>query len=547
VSTEGVAAAEPPRPAAAPPVPPAPPAPEVPGPGVDDSAGVVAAPARLARPAWLGLAGLAAVLVALETAVSARYGYHRDELYFLAASDHLAWGYVDQPPLTVALAGLAKAVFGDSLVGLRLLPAVAVGVAVVLTGLTARELAGSDQAVSRAAQVLAAACVAASGVTVALGHLHATATFDLAFWAALLLALVRLLRTDDARLWPVVGVLAGVGMLNKTTVLQLAGVCLLGLLADRRGRALLATPHFAAAVLIAGAIASPYLAWQAGHGWPQLEIFADLRAENGGLGAGLAFIPLQVPMTNPFLTPVWVLGLLWLLRSPDGRRWRPVAVGYLLLVAFYVAVGGKPYYAFGFYPALFAAGAVRLAARAAARAAGRDRSLRLRRALPAVALAAVPLLPLLLPVLPASSLSWTSAVNDDAAETFGWPAYVRQIEQVRAGLPAAERAEAAVVTGNYGEAGALVRFAAPEVAARTFSGHNSYWFFGRPAVDGAIVVAVGFPRSWLAGRFDSVTPARRLDNGAGIDNEEQGRTVWVCRGMHGSWASAWIDWRHYDG
>jgi 4-amino-4-deoxy-L-arabinose transferase-like glycosyltransferase len=482
-------------------------------------------------------------LVAVETAVSARYGYHRDELYFLAASEHLAWGYVDQPPLTVAFAGLARAVFGDSLVGLRLLPALAVGVAVVLTGLIARELAGPDRAASRAAQILAAACVAGSGATVVLGHLHATATFDLVFWAALLLALVRLLRTGDTRLWPAVGVLAGAGLLNKTTVLQLAGVCLAGLLADRRGRALLAAWHFAAAVLVAGALASPYLAWQAAHGWPQLDVFADLRDEHGGLGAGLAFIPLQLPMTNPLLAPVWMLGLLWLLRAPEGRRWRPVAAGYLMLVAFYLVVGGKPYYAFGFYPALFAAGAVRLAARGAAR----GRPLRLRRALPAVGLVAVLPLPLELPVLPPSSLEWTTAVNFDVGETFAWPAYVRQVEQVRSGLPAAERAGALVVTANYGEAGALERFAAADTAARTFSGHNSYWFFGRPMRDGATVVVVGYRRPWLAERFDSVTLARRLDNGAGIENDAQGAPVWVCRGLRGSWASTWVDWRHYGG
>ncbi len=371
--------------------------------------------ACLARPAWSGLLVVAAVLVAVEMAVSARYGYHRDELYFLAASKHLVWGYVDQPPLTVALAGLAQRVFGDRLIGLRLLPALAVGVAVVLTGLTgltgliARELAGA--AASRAAQILAAACVAGSGVTIAIGHLHSTTTFNLVFWTALLLTLVRLLRTGDARLWFVVGVLA-----------------------------------------------SPYLAWQAGHGWPQFEIFADLRRDDGGLGAGLAFIPLQALMTNPFLTPVWLLGLLWLLRSPEGRRWRPVAVGYLL-----------------------------------------------RRALPAVGLVAV---------IP---------------------------------LPAAERTEAVVVTGNYGEAGALERFATVDTATRTFSGHTSLWFFDRPARDDTTAIVVGYSQSWLGERFDSVALARRLDNGADVENEEQGTPVWICRGSRGSWASTWIDWRHYDG
>jgi hypothetical protein len=178
----------------------------------------------------------------------------------------------------------------------------------------------------------------------------------------------------------------------------------------------------------------------------------------------------------------------------------------------------------------------------------RTRPLRLRRALPAVALVALIPLPVLLPILPASSLSFTTKFDHDGArETFAWPAYVGQIEQVRSRLPAAERSEAVVVTANYGEAGALERFASADTAARTFSGHNSYWFFGRPPSDDATVIVVGYRRSWLSERFDSVVLARRLDNDAEIENWEQDVPVWICHGLHGSWASTWIDWRHYDG
>jgi hypothetical protein len=489
--------------------------------------------------AWRGLLAIAAALIAIEMSVSNRYGYHRDELYFLAASRHLAWGYVDEPPLTVALAGLARVIVGGSLVGLRLLPAMAVATAATLTGLIAREL--SPAAGSRAAQIVAAACFAGSSAALALGHVLATATVDLVFWAALLLGLVRLARTRNTRLWPAIGVIAGVGMLNKTTVFQLAGACLAGLAADRRSRALLATPGFALAAAIAGLIASPYLIWQAQHGWPQLAIFADLWRRDGGLGPGLAFVPLQPMVTNPLLAPVWLIGLRWLLFSSDGRRWRPVATAFLALVAFYALVGGKPYYVYGFYPVLFAAGAARLVARSAAV----SRPLRLRRVLSAIGLVAGLPLPLLLPVLPPATLPWTSRVNADAGETFAWPAYVRQIEQVRDQLPPAERAAAIIVTANYGEASALAWLGAPDVAAATFSGHNSFWFFGRPPSGRATVIVIGYQRSWLAARFGSVTMARRLDNGAGIRNEEQGTPVWICRGLHGSWPTTWIDWRHY--
>jgi hypothetical protein len=494
--------------------------------------------ARLPPPALRGLLAVAAVLVAVELAYAGRYGYHRDELYFLEASRHLAWGYVDQPPLTPALAALARAVFGGWLPGMRLLPALAVGALTVVGGLLARELGGG-----RAAQLLAAACVAGSSVVIAVGHFHGTTTYDLLGSAVVLLLLARLLRTRAGRLWPLIGLAVGVGLENKPSMAQLAGVGMVGLLADRQGRRVLATPWLLAGAAVALALWAPYLAWQAGHGWPQLDIFADLRVQDGGLGAGLAFLPLQAVMTNPLLTPVWVAGLWWLLRDRAARRWRPIAVAYLLLVAFYVVVGGKPYYAAGFYPALFAAGAVWFASR---REHG---DLRLRRLLGAVAVAAVVPLPLVLPVLPVATINAVRAVNSDAAETYGWPTYVAQILAVRASLPPAEQARVVAVTGNYGEAGALARYGGAWGRQASFSGHNSYWFWGPPHGDGSVVIVVGYgqARDLLDERFGSVTLAGRLDNRHGVDNEEQGQPVWLCRDLRGTWADTWIAWRHYDG
>ncbi|HEV8648599.1 MAG TPA: glycosyltransferase family 39 protein [Actinomycetes bacterium] len=499
--------------------------------------------AAIPRPpvATRGLLGVAAALVALLLAVASRYGYHRDELYFLVASRHLAWGYVDQPPLTPALAGLARLLFGDSLLGLRLLPALAVGALVVVTGLLTRELGGG-----RAAQLLAAACVAGSGVTLGTGHLHSTTTYDLLAWAVGLWLLVRLLGTGDRRLWLPIGLVAGVGLLNKATMAQLAGAGLVGVLADRDARSLLASRWLLAGAAVAALLWAPYLAWQAGHGWPQLAVFADLRAEDGGLGAGLAFLPLQLLVTNPLLAPVWLLGLVALLRDGWARAWRPLAVAYLVFVAFYMLVGGKPYYAFGFYPVLFAAGAVRLARRRERHGGG---GLPLRRLLPAVALAAALPLPLLLPVLPASTLTVVAKANYDAGETFAWPTYVAQVLRVRDGLPPAERAAAIAVTANYGEAGALARYGGTWGRDAVFSGHNSSWWWGPPSGDGRVVIVVGYSqrRAFLQERFRSVTLAARLDNGQGVDNEEQGQPVWVCRDLTGTWASTWLGWRHYSG
>jgi 4-amino-4-deoxy-L-arabinose transferase-like glycosyltransferase len=499
-----------------------------------------AAPLRPAV-ATAGLLGVAAVLVVLLLAVATRYGYHRDELYYLVASRHLAWGYVDQPPLTPALAGLARLLFGDSLLGLRLFPVLAVGAVVMVTGLLTRELGGG-----RDAQLLAAACVAGSGVTLATGHLHSTTTYDLLAWSVGLLLLVRLLRTRQPRLWLPIGLVAGVGLLNKATVAQLAGAVLVGMLADRDARRLLASRWLLAGAAIAALLWAPYLAWQAGHGWPQLAVFADLRAEDGGLAAGLAFLPFQLLVTNPLFALVWLLGLVALLRDGWAHAWRPLAVAYLVFVAFYTVVGGKPYYAFGFYPVLLAAGAIRLARRRERHGRG---ALPLRRLLPAVALAAAIPLPLLLPVLPASTLEVVAKLNYDAGETFAWPTYVAQVLRLRDTLPPAERARVVAVTGNYGEAGALARYGGAWGREASFSGHNSYWWWGPPRGDGRVVIVVGSAqsRAFLEEHFRSVTLATRLDNGQGVDNEEQGQPVWVCRGLTGTWADTWLGWRHYSG
>jgi hypothetical protein len=239
---------------------------------------------------------------------------------------------------------------------------------------------------------------------------------------------------------------------------------------------------------------------------------------------------------------VWVVGLVALLRWPELRPWRPLAVAWLLLVGFYTLVGGKPYYAAGLYPVLYAAGWLRVAAWRAAR----GRPARPRLVLAAVALAALAPVPLLLPVVPVSAVDVVGQVNEDSLETIGWPRYVAQIEAARAALPAADQAEVVVVTGNYGEAGAVARFAGPWADGRVFSGHNSWWFWGPPPGDGRVVLVVGEDPAWLAGRFASVTLAGRLDNGLGLDNEEQGQSVWLARDLRGGWAD-WRAWRHYDG
>ena len=207
--------------------------------------------------AWTAIA-IGAIVLACQLALATRYGWHRDELYFVACGRHLAWGYVDQPPFTPAVARLATAMFGNSLTGLRLFPALADAITVVLAAVIARDLGGTHRA-----QVLGATSVAIASVVLGVGHLLSTAMFDTLAWAAISALAVHALRTRDGRWWIPAGVVAGIGLENKYTVAFLLAGLAVGVAATRRD--LVRDPWLWAGLAIALALWVPNLVWQAQH------------------------------------------------------------------------------------------------------------------------------------------------------------------------------------------------------------------------------------------------------------------------------------------
>ena len=247
---------------------------------------------------WPAVGAIAGAVVALLLAVAKRYGWHRDELYFLEAGrDHLAWGYIDQPPFTPFVARIADWIAPGNLVVLRVAPALTAGATVVLGALIVRELGGA-----RRAQIAGAAALACCGFPLGVGHLLSTAAFDLTAWMALLWLTVRLLRTRDPRWWVAFGAAAGVAMLNKDLVVLLALAVVIGLVADRRWE-LLRTPWMVIGGVVALVIAAPNLLWQADHGWPQLEMAEALSDRLAGENR-TTLIPLQLLFAGPLLVPV---------------------------------------------------------------------------------------------------------------------------------------------------------------------------------------------------------------------------------------------------
>src|SRR5215469_9805724 len=272
--------------------------------------------------AWRGIAIIAVAAFAVEMAVSARYGYVRDELYFLSAGHHLAFGFVDQPPLTPLLARLGEIVGQGTLAGLRVLPALALAALVVATAAMSRMLGAG-----RTGQLLAALAAATCGEYLGAMHELTTTTPDFVFWAVTLLLVMTLLASQDPRWWLAFGACAGVASEAKWNIGFLIVALAAGFLATD-ARRLLRSRYLLAGCLITAALAAPDLIWQAAHGWPSIDVFRALQGQAGHNRA--VYWAGQVLYTGPVLVPVWAAGAVWSVRSGAARRFRPLGIACVL-------------------------------------------------------------------------------------------------------------------------------------------------------------------------------------------------------------------------
>src|SRR6185312_6075686 len=349
---------------------------------------------------WAGIALIAVAAVAVEMAVSARYGYVRDELYFLSAGQHLAFGYVDQPPLTPLLARTTAGLTGGTLAGFRILPALGLAALVVMTAAMSRRLGAG-----RTGQLLAALAAATCAEYLGAMHELTTTTPDLVFWALILLLVMRLLASRNPRWWLAIGGCAGVASEAKWNIAFLLAGLAAGFLLTG-ARRLLASRYLLIGALIAAVLAAPDVVWQAAHGWPGLDVFRVLQTAAGH--NRIVYWPAQVLYTGVVLTPVWVGGAVWSLRSAAARPFRPAAIACVIVIALQFVLGGKAYYPGAAFTLLLAAGCVQLERRLAARA---PRARRIMPAFPsafaagaAMVAGAVLAAPVALPVLPAGAL-----------------------------------------------------------------------------------------------------------------------------------------------
>jgi 4-amino-4-deoxy-L-arabinose transferase-like glycosyltransferase len=489
------------------------------------------APRRLSRFAWSPVAVVLAIDAGLLLATVDRYGYFRDELYFRMLAAHPAWGYVDQPPFTPMLAKAGMAVFGDTLWALRL-PAMLFALAAVgLTAAITRELGGG-----RAAQTLAATGVSSLFLLIA-GHVLLTATPDQVVWLLVLLFAARALRRDDPRWWLGVGCVVGMGLYNKQLVLLLVAALAVSLLVVGPGEHL-RSRWLWSAVAVATLLALPNVLYQATHGWPEATMAHALAAQKGSDDRTF-FVPFQLVMLGVTITPIWVAGLVHLLRDARFRRVRALGIAYPVVAALVVITGGQPYYTFGLLAFLFAVGSVVITEWAAAH---RGRWAWIGAAVTASAATAVVVG---LPVIPAQSLpAAIGTINQTARDSVGWPTYVREIAIIYQAIPTAERSRTVILTDNYGEAGAVSRYGYRYHLPPAYSGQNELFTYGPPPPDTTTALVVGLANP---GRhFADCRVASHLDDRLHVSNEEQGRPISICRGPDAPWPRLWDAFRHYD-
>lgn len=456
----------------------------------------------------------AAIAALLHAATAWRYGYFRDELYFIAASKHLTWGYVDQPPM-VALAAWLAAPFGYHLIALRALPILAAALAVYVAVRLARELGGGSFA-----QLLAGTATLLMPAYLLLGNTLTTSSFEPLFWTLAFYCTIRIVRAPvagAARSWAMLGILVALGAYAKYSMLLPVAGIVIGLLATPQRR-VLRSPYPLYAAALAVLLLAPNIAWQWLHGWPFFEVlrgdFAHRPAFQNGLALeyrslasnAVAFALEQLLYTNPLAVPVWLAGAIAPFRLLAMRDLRWITVAYAFVFAVSVALGAKGYYIVGVYATLLAVGAVAIEGLAAYA----------RRAIfAALVTVGVLALPLSLPVLPVDGLvAYTKAlgltgrsgspahlIEPIFAEEFGWQRLARDVAGLYFLLPASVRARTAIYADTYGDAGALDFFGPQYGLPPAISSQNSYYLWGTRGYDGTTLVAIGATRIDILRRF----------------------------------------------
>ena len=511
------------------------------------------------QPAWTLIALFAGAKLLVQAIGLEGYGYFRDELYYLASTEHLAWGYVDHPPLSIAALALVTWLFGEGQWAVRLVPALLGAALVAVVGWMAARLGGG-----RMAQALAMTAALVAPMYLALHHFYSMNAWSLLFWALASAVLLHALDGGNERTWWLLGAVLGLGLMNKVDVLWLGAGLGVGLLFS--GRHLLRTRGPWIAGVLSFLIFAPHLIWQALNGWPTVEFVRNASSNKMKTVAPLDYIGEQVMTMHPFTLPIWLAGLVFLLSQPRFRIAGWIYPSVLLILV--VNGTSRSGYLVGAYPLLFAAGGVALVSWLGRIPFGRERFARI--AVPAYAVvllaAGAFTAPLVLPVLSvedylqhAKRLGIEASTDERKevgqlpqfyADMFGWPELAAEVARVADQLDAGERQETAIFVGNYGEAGAIRFFGQKYDLPPVLSGHNAHWMWGpdvieRHGLTGSTVIVLGGSEERHRRLFDRVELAGRTQCEYCMPYEND-VPIFIARDPKVDLLEAWPQIKHYD-
>jgi hypothetical protein len=498
---------------------------------------------------------LALLQCALQTAFHGNYGYFRDELYYIACSDHLAFGYVDQPPLSIAILWVNRLILGDSLYALRFLPSFAGACVVVLAALIARKLGGG-----KFAQGLAALSVVAAHGLIGKGTTFSMNPFDVLFWTLGGYVVVTILGSDKPRLWVLFGLIAGLGLLNKYSmgfmVIGLAG----GLLLTRQRRQL-ATTWFWLGAALSAVLFLPHVVWEFAHGFPSLEFMHNASQDKNVNLSIFGFFLGQVRDLNLINAPLWLAGIYFFFRHSEGR-FRPLGWMYIFVFVLMIAGNAKVYYLNAIYPILLGGGAVFFEQLV------HQKSVRWLSPVyvSLLSVMALIILPFAVPLLPverfiryehflglmphAEERSSVGELPQHYADQFGWKEMVDSIAGAYGKLSQEEQSRCVLYVRNYGEAAAIDFFGKQYGLPGALCPHNSYWLWGPGERSGDIAIIFGSSPT-LEGNLSDLRRYYKHVELAGTTNArycmpyENGRMIFICKGMNTSFQNIWNDERFY--
>ncbi len=497
-------------------------------------------------PAWC----VAAFIFIVHLLTASRYGYFRDELYFLACSDHLAAGYVDFAPLAAWILKANRMLFGDSLLALRWLPGLAHAVEVVLTGMIARELGGK-----RFAVLLSALGVALAPVMIGDGTRYSMNCFEPLFWMSACYLLLRVMNGADPKLLLGLGIACGLGIENKHSTIFFVAALLLALALTPQ-RKYFANRWFWAAVAITTVLVLPNLVWQMQHGYATYVDLHNVRVTHKNVELPpVPFIIQQIMMLNPLLSFLWVPGIGFLFFEREGRKYRVLGFTFLFFFLELLLMKGKDYYVAPIYPIVFAAGGELWEMLTSVRFRWVRRAL-----VTATAISGAISAPIVLPILPpakaaayAQALGATkqktevgmqAALPQHFADEFGWPELVEKTAQLYHSLPPDEQAKTAILGGSYGDAGAIDFFGPKYGLPKSISAHQNYWYWGPRNYTGESVILLHWPRASAERHCAEVVQGPTLDNPWSMDEERY--TIWLCKGMKPPLQEFWPDLKNWN-